>query len=177
MRNFIILILFSFNLCAQTKVDTSFTGQKTDFYDNGNPKSKISYVKGKPHGLCILYYEDKKIKELGTFVSNRWVGSYKQFYPNGIIQHSFTFDGTGKRIGLQWYYSDDGSVSIISLANDNKEAITIEFDKDGHVTSKIITDKKGEKLPPGDKAYIDKGTLIDMLVEIVKSETIQLNRH
>jgi len=77
--------------------DNKRIGVWKEYHKNGNLKSSITYVNGKPEGPTISYYENGKVREEGTWKQNRWVGAYKSFDEAGN-GFEITFDEKGKEI-------------------------------------------------------------------------------
>ena len=77
--------------------DNRKTGVWIDYFPTGNIKNNITFVDGRPHGSCNLYFWDGKIKEEGTWLNNRWVGHYKYTFENGDVLE-IVFDDKGKEV-------------------------------------------------------------------------------
>jgi len=119
-------------------------GKWTEYYCNGNMKSRIEYQNGRPDGYAILYHENGKISEEGNWKNNRWVGAYKLYYENGNVQHEFNFNNSGKRDGEQVYRYETGEVMIKGSWVGGKENGTVtEFYADGSV-KKTVAYNNGE---------------------------------
>lgn len=136
MKTVIILIYF-FKVCllvSQSKVDTTFTGFKVDTI--GGKISKIQFVNGKPNGIAVFYDKNNVMREIGTWVNRMCVGNHIKFYSDGKVYENLTYDNNGKKIGLQWYYYENGFVKFVSYFIDGKEYLSIFFDKDGKAETK-----------------------------------------
>lgn len=108
------------------------TGEWVEYYCNGIPKSKVTFVNGRPDGYAITYHENGKVSEEGLWKNNRWVGNYKMYYENGNVQHDFVFNEGGKREGAQKYYHENSEVAIEGNFKNGKEAGTIkEYHENG----------------------------------------------
>jgi antitoxin component YwqK of YwqJK toxin-antitoxin module len=83
-----------------------------DYHCNGNLKTKITYVNGRPDGPASKYYENGKLKEEGIWKISKWVGEYKLFYANGQLHQEFNFNTNGKREGTQRYFHENGKIMI-----------------------------------------------------------------
>ncbi len=93
-------------------VENKKIGIWKDYYCNGNLKTKITYVNGRPDGPASKYYENGKLKEEGIWKISKWVGEYKLYYANGQPRHEFNFNANGKREGNQRYFHENGKVMI-----------------------------------------------------------------
>lgn len=110
------------------------TGQWVEYYCNGQPKSKVTFVNGRPDGYAITYHENGKVYEEGLWKNNRWVGDYKMYYDNGNVQHDFTFNEGGKREGEQKYYHENNKLAIEGNFKNGKEAGVIkEYNENGEL--------------------------------------------
>jgi antitoxin component YwqK of YwqJK toxin-antitoxin module len=167
----ILLLLISLNGFSQIKVDTSFNGFKTEYYNNGNPKKKVEYKKGNPCGLVITYREKGGLSEVGTFCNKRWIGEYKFYYDNGQVQQNFNFDSNGKRVGYQKTYYENGLMQTITAAYDNdKDAYSLEFDTLGNIVGTLGLRIDGYVIYKDDKRYDNYKGMQEVLLELVKKE-------
>ena len=170
---FILLIIYSKSF-AQKSVDTTYNGFKVEFFETKSPKSKIEYRKGKPHGLALFYFENGKLKEMGTFVNNRWVGNYQKFYETGQVQHNFNFDKSGKRIGLQRYYHSNGVLALLGLYStsfeEKNDEFVLEFDILGKLIDKPILLINGEKMIWDTKLHYLNKEKVEALMDLVNHE-------
>lgn len=108
------------------------TGQWVEYYCNGLPKSKVTFVNGRPDGYAITFHENGKVQEEGIWKNNRWVGNYKLFYENGNVQHEFTFNEGGKREGNQKYFHENKELAIEGNFKNGKETGLIkEYNEEG----------------------------------------------
>lgn len=142
--------------------DNKKIGKWTEYFCNGNMKSRIEYQNGRPDGYAIMYHENGKISEEGTWKNNRWVGPYKLYYENGNVQHEFNFNQNGKREGEQTYRYETGEVMIKGNWIGGKENGTVtEYYADGSI-KKTVNYNNGETDvasikefdPPKDKPVI-----------------------
>ena len=94
-------------------VDNKKQGVWTEFYQNGNTKSTITYKDNAQNGPVKIFYEDGKLSEEGYWKINHWVGSYKYYHhSNGQLAYDWLFDEEGRRTGEQKYYYENGSIRI-----------------------------------------------------------------
>jgi len=115
------------------------TGIWMEYFCNGNPKNKITFVNGRPDGYAIVYYENGKIQEEGQWKNNRWVGNMKQYYENGQVQHDFKFNEGGKREGVQTYNHENGKLAIQGTFVNGKESGTIkEYNEKGELKAEKV---------------------------------------
>ncbi|MCE3228914.1 MAG: hypothetical protein K0S32_3465 [Bacteroidetes bacterium] len=138
------------------------TGVWMEYFCNGTPKNKITFVNGRPDGYAIVYYDNGKVQEEGTWKNNRWVGNMKQYYDNGQVQHDFKFNEGGKREGTQTYKYENGQVAVQGNFVNGKESGTIkEFHENG--------DLKAEKTYNDGNVDVNSIKMFDPKKEFVKS--------
>ncbi len=53
------------------------------WYENGNKKVELNFVKGKMHGRCTWYYDTGKKREEGLFSNGKKCGVWKSWSPQG----------------------------------------------------------------------------------------------
>jgi len=54
-------------------------GLWTEYYCNGNKRTALEFIKGRPDGQATMYFENGTIEETGTWKNNRWIGKYQKF--------------------------------------------------------------------------------------------------
>lgn len=106
--------------------DNRKVGSWLEYYCNGNAKSKLTFVNGRPDGYAQMFHENGKISEEGTWKNSRWVGNYKLYYDNGQVQHEFVFTASGKRDGPQKYFYENGQIAIEGNFSNGKESGVIK---------------------------------------------------
>ena len=110
----------------------------TSFFCSGDIHRKITFQNGRPDGYAIFYHENGKTAEEGTWKVNKWIGTYKAYYPNGQVQQDFTFNKSGKREGVQKYYYMDGKVQIEgNWANGKENGVVKEYHPDGSLKKTV----------------------------------------
>jgi antitoxin component YwqK of YwqJK toxin-antitoxin module len=114
--------------------DNKKTGIWNEYHCNGNLKSRLTFVNGKPDGYCWIYHENGKIMEEGVWKNSRWVGKYKLYYDNGQVQHEFSFNESGRRDGPQKYFHENGEIAIEgTFANGRESGIIKEYYENGEL--------------------------------------------
>ena len=169
--------MVSVRLFSQTSLDTTERGGLfVEYYKSGKPKFKIEYKNGRPSGMAISYHPNGAISEIGTFSKNKWVNSYKLYYENGQVQQDFNFDSAGKRVGLQKYYTRDGTLIALSYIS-SKNGITCDakLDESGKL-KKTNLYFAGRELCEGDKLYEKYKELQETLVDIANWENGQVKK-
>lgn len=116
------------------------SGYWKDYYLNGNLKSLVFFTDGRPNGSCEVYHENGLIKEKGVFAKNKWVGDYTLYYNTGQIQHQFHFNEKGKREGKQYFYNENGIITVEGDFVDGRETTVIEYYESGKLKEKKIHD-------------------------------------
>ena len=107
------------------------------YFPNGQLKSEIHYVMGRPKGNYKLYYENGKIEEEGNWERTKNTGSFKRYYPNGNLMQDFSFTEAGLRTGKQTYYYANGNLRLEGNWKNGKESgQIIEYYENGEISSK-----------------------------------------
>ncbi|HXB39519.1 MAG TPA: toxin-antitoxin system YwqK family antitoxin [Bacteroidia bacterium] len=127
-----------------SRVEDGFYGDNrkkgiwTSFFCSGNVYKKITFQNGRPDGYAIIFHENGKTAEEGTWKGNKWSGPYKNYYDNGQVQQEFTFNQAGKREGVQKYYYSDGTKQIEGNWQNGKEnGVVTEYHPDGSVKKTV----------------------------------------
>lgn len=68
---FVLFVLFS---CKK---------EITNYFDNGNIKSKGYLLNGKKDGLAIVYYKNGSVKEKGYWKNDKQDGTWNYYYEDG----------------------------------------------------------------------------------------------
>jgi antitoxin component YwqK of YwqJK toxin-antitoxin module len=113
-------------------LDNRKTGIWNEYYCNGNLKNKLTFANGRPDGYAIMYHENGKISEEGNWKISKWVGNYKLYYENGVVQHEFVFNQSGKREGAQKYFYENGQMAIEgNFVNGRENGLIKEYHENG----------------------------------------------
>lgn len=67
-------------------------GEWLTYYENGQLKSRISYIDGREHGVWEAFFEDGKRSSVGQFYNGSKFGIWKYYYPNGDIKTYANYD-------------------------------------------------------------------------------------
>lgn len=113
-------------------------GMWTQFYKNGSKQSILPYSLGYPGGSGFYqsFYKSGQIKEHGTWRKGRYVGSYMDFYENGLMKTKITFNEEGKEEGFVIRYFINGYVEEIGESiNGKKQGIWANFNNTGQLVS------------------------------------------
>jgi len=155
-------------------IDNRKNGIWKEYFCNGNAKNKITFQNGRPDGYAVMYHENGKVAEEGTWKINKWVNNYKLYYDNGQVQQEFTFNNSGKREGPQKYYYEDGKVQIEGAwANGKESGVVTEYHPDGS-TKKTVSYNNGEADVASIKEFAPKKPISDkpVLVDNTKKVTV-----
>lgn len=74
------------------------TGTERAYYDNGNLKHNIEFLKGQFHGKFITYYKNGNKKLEANYKNGILHGNYTEFYKNGVPKMEGEYD-SGKTCG------------------------------------------------------------------------------
>ena len=64
------------------------------YHCNGNIKSKINYVNGRPEGPVMIFFKSGKLNEVGTWKNNHWVDDLNVYDEAGNMM-LFSYDEKG----------------------------------------------------------------------------------
>jgi len=87
--------------------DNRKSGLWLEYYCNGNIRSKIPFIDGKPGGYCQVYYPNGKLLEEGEWKNGRYRGAYKKYDTLGILINEIKYDSLGKKPGNTLQPLDD----------------------------------------------------------------------
>lgn len=93
--------------------DNRRTGTWRRYWPEGQVRSEIVYVMGRPKGKYTTYFMNGKTEEQGTWDLDRNTGAFKRWYPNGNLAQEFAFDQYGTRNGEQKYYHENGQLEVV----------------------------------------------------------------
>ncbi len=154
---------------GQLKDTTKKTEVKVAYYPNGKIQSKIMFENGKPSGIAQMYDSAGRIQESGYWLSNKWIGNYLYYHPNGRIKTRWTFGANGKRIGMAISYHSNGIISNIGFYVDGKEeGLVFGFDSLGKHPNTVLIYENGINIPTIEQSKI--APYEDMLLDYVKTE-------
>lgn len=117
-------------------------GEWTATFPSGSKKHVLTYKNGLPKGYAIFYYEDGKIMEQGNWDVNHWKGEYTFYHANGNPAYKFNFDESGKRVGRQLYFHENGNLKYSGEWVDGKPdgAIGIFNEQGEKVSERVYTE-------------------------------------
>jgi antitoxin component YwqK of YwqJK toxin-antitoxin module len=114
-------------------------GKWLTYEKDGNLLSEKSYNNGKIEGEYIIYYKTGIISETGVWKDDMNIGPLLRCYPNGSMFHQFNFNNKGKRDGKQFYYFNNGQLSIeANFINGVEDGITKRYDMQGNLVGIFV---------------------------------------
>jgi len=114
--------------------DSQKVGVWTEFFPSGLKKSELTFVNNRPNGHAVMYNENGKKSEEGTWVGTRWVGDYKLFYEDGTPRQTFNYSQLGQREGTQVYTHPNGKVAItVDMKAGKEQGWKKEYDENGNL--------------------------------------------
>jgi len=125
-------------------LDNRKTGTWSEYYCNGNPRSKLTFKGGRPEGYAVMFHENGNVSEEGNWKANRWVGKYRQYDTSAVLIYEFEFNENGIREGRKTVYPVNDPVIEGKFCNG---AIIKEYDSSGG----YITTDQDDKSKPGNK--------------------------
>jgi antitoxin component YwqK of YwqJK toxin-antitoxin module len=122
--------------------DKPFTGNITESYPNGNPKSNISLKDGITNGLWQEWYENGKLKFNAYWLNGKGHGLWEYYHENGVLRQEEFYNMdipigifrdcynngqikvksswlNGKKHGFWTYYSEFGILTKTELYDNN----------------------------------------------------------
>lgn len=151
---FLVLVLLSFStINGQTVVDLAktkkatrggveitlfqdkpFTGNVTEVYANGHPKSNVSLKDGIADGLWQEWYENGKLKFNAYWLNGKGHGLWEYYHENGVIRQE-EFYNMDIPIGIFRYYYNNGQLkSRSSWLNGKKHGVWAYYSETGILT-------------------------------------------
>jgi antitoxin component YwqK of YwqJK toxin-antitoxin module len=115
----VLLLNTSFSYWKEffTKSDENFKDEKsdgihielhTDFYEDGQKQSEVTFKDGKINGLVTYWYENGEKKSEGTYKNGKKDGLFTWWYVNGKKEYEGTYKN-GRKISVK-EWNEDGSV-------------------------------------------------------------------
>lgn len=98
----------------------SFSGYIIEKYPNAEPKSIVSYLKGKKHGFSSSYYLNGKLNDKRSYKNGKSFGKQIGFWENGKQKFEFIYIND-KREGLQKQWYESGKPYAFLTFKDDKE--------------------------------------------------------
>jgi len=111
--------------------DTLYTGEHSEFYENGQKKSEVNYKDGRVDGLSVYWHENGQKKLEGNWKDDKQNGLWVVWYKNGQKQQEENYKD-GKWDGLSVYWYENGQKKLE------------ETYKDGEIISEKFFNTKGE---------------------------------
>ena len=137
----ILLCVFLLSACAPSEVPSDklverngiryeinsqipFTGVSTEYHENGQLDSKITYKDGELNGLAEGYDENGQLKSKGNFKDGKFNGLSKWYHENGQLMKTFTHKD-GRLHGLWESYDENGQEKDPPVCYQNDEQVDI----------------------------------------------------
>lgn len=139
--------------------ESVFTGEYTEYYENGKVKSSGNYVNGEYDGLyelyyengnkqaeynlkdgvrngqAILYYENGKVQERGELTNDKRNGIFECFFENGTPQAILEFKD-GEMEGKYVVYSEAGKLTFDGELHQGRfTGIQYDYDDNGALSA------------------------------------------
>ena len=96
-----------------------FTGNASEYYDNGNKKELRAYKEGLLNGQLLFYYPNSLLKEKINYKNNKKEGKHYSYYENGN-KESLGHHKAGKREGKWKWWHENGQLRMESNFKANK---------------------------------------------------------
>ncbi|MCX6310860.1 MAG: hypothetical protein NT084_04410 [Bacteroidetes bacterium] len=114
--------------------DSQKIGVWIEYFATGLKRSELTFVNNRPNGHAVMYNDNGKKSEEGTWVGTRWVGDYKLFYDDGTPRQDFNYSQLGQREGTQTYVHPNGKVAItVDMKGGKEQGWKKEYDENGNL--------------------------------------------
>ena len=125
-------------LC-RIKIPITKNGLIQTYHDSGNLKIRAQYINNELNGLYQEYNEENvQISEF-TFVNGKMIGIRKEWYDNGNLWLSCSYDHDGKRDGLyQEFYKNGQLWKVIHYKHGLRSGLYQEYAINGKLIEEII---------------------------------------
>ena len=135
--------------------DTLYTGEHSEFYENGQKKSEVNYKDGRVDGLSVYWYENGQKKLERNWKDDKQDGLWVVWYKNGQKQQEENYkEGKWDGLSVHWYENGQKRVEVNYKANkedglsvywhENGQKKLEETYKDGEIISEKFFNTKGE---------------------------------
>jgi len=108
-------------------------GMLTNYWENGQKKSEVSYVQGFMHGPRTAWYESGQIWSLGRNVDGAAEGTWSEWYPDGRKAREMNFQhGAYQGAYTEWH--DNGQKRReVEFVKGKKQGLETFWDEEGNV--------------------------------------------
>ena len=62
-----------------------YTGEYREYYDNGTLKLEMQIKNGSPEGIYVVYFDNKKPKEIRSYKNGLFHGIWRSYHVNGLL--------------------------------------------------------------------------------------------
>jgi len=108
-----------------------YTGEYSEFYDNGSLKLKATFVDGYADGKYFTYYADGTLKEARSYKNGVFHGTWISYDQNGDVLSSANYT-EGLKDG-EWEINDMFANKTIKLQYENGVRTNAEYEENGVV--------------------------------------------
>jgi antitoxin component YwqK of YwqJK toxin-antitoxin module len=117
-------------------------GERTLFYENGNPQYIENYKKGQFEGPFKAYHDNGTLKLEGIYTDNAMEGEWKAYYENGQLKEIVQFENNQEN-GPFIEYHPNGKLKAKGsyLEGDHEHGELELYDESGELFKKMMCDK------------------------------------
>ena len=113
---------------------------RTQYWNNGQILSQISYLKGKRDGSCRNWYKNGQLMNEGFYKNGKMIGYWISYYENGQIQSHGNYKYANstvysRKTGVWKYYYDNGKLESESIIKNGVEELKF-YNKEGKLILK-----------------------------------------
>lgn len=133
----------------QLGAPTYANAKETTYYPGGQVKAVVAVSGNKHHrdGEALAYYPDGKLLSKGQYRKNKPFGPYTQYFENGKVRLSASYDKKGKMAGPVEEYYDNGQLKMATTYDNGHARSTkeVHYYPSGEVLSRLERNSHGRK--------------------------------
>ena len=143
------------------------------YFKDGSLKSKIIFKKGMKQGAFVTYHRNGSIEELGQWYRSRFYGDHYNYFSNGNLSRTSTYDENGRLIGMVRNYNEkNGQIEqIVTFQQGHENGFALQFDSISNLTRALYF-SEGKRID----TLITDSTELNSLVELALVENKNARR-
>ena len=102
------------------------------YWPDGQVRSEITFVQGKPLGPYKLFYANGRLEEDGNWQEGKHIQNMRRYYANGKLKEELVYDVEGTKQGIQRFYHENGKLALeVPMDQGAEHGIQRRFDAEG----------------------------------------------
>jgi len=102
------------------------------YWPDGQVRSEITFVQGKPLGPYKLFYANGRLEEEGNWQEGKHIQNMRRYYANGKLKEELVYDVEGTKQGMQRFYHENGKLALeVPMDQGAEHGIQRRFDAEG----------------------------------------------